>query len=246
MDNSISHIFSRFVEKRTGGGYCMQVNVLYREMLSFLRFRFIGVIGRVYSPVTADWTGLTHTGTLVYLPSHLVEDKRKKVYYLSDVGIWKQSPSANLAQKRVEEYGRGTDKFRVVKETIQPRSTLEESDSDSESTEKVDDQVAEVATTQGCWKLQVLKKGKSEWEDCYSFTTFECFSRIMTLRIDPRLSWRSAVWDDDPRRTLPPHRRRFRRAGQARWAQQRAVSVSPITRGTANDRRHEIHHQEGR
>lgn len=153
----------------------MQVNVLYREMLSFLRFRFIGVIGRVYSPVTADWTGLTHTGTLVYLPSHLVEDKRKKVYYLSDVGFGSSPHRPILLRNGWEEYGRGTDKFRVVKETIQPRSTLEESDSDSESMEKVDDQVAEVATTQGCWKLQVLKKGKSEWEDCYSFTTFECF-----------------------------------------------------------------------
>lgn len=174
MDAALSHTYSRFVEKRRGGGYCLQVNLLYREVLAFLGFRFIGVLGRVYSPMTQDWTGLTHTATLVYLPSHVEADQGKKVYYLSDVGFGSSPHRPILLRDEWEEYGRGTDKYRLVQQILQPRSTLEDSSSDDEK--HIDEQMQVIANSQRVWKLQNQKNGKPQWEDCYSFSLFECFN----------------------------------------------------------------------
>ncbi|SPO24762.1 uncharacterized protein UTRI_01735_B [Ustilago trichophora] len=173
MAATLSHTYDRFIGNRLGGGYCLQVNLLYREMLSFLGYRYIGVLGRVYSPISQDWSGLTHTASLVYLPSHLPEDQGNKVYYLSDVGFGSSPHRPILFRHGREEYGRGSDKYRLVKSQFQPRSTLE--DDDEEEAEQVDEQVEAIAASQTCWILQNLKKGKEEWEDCYSFSTFECF-----------------------------------------------------------------------
>ena len=127
MDSTLAHIYSRFIEQRRGGGYCLQVNVLYREMLARLGFRFLGVLGRVYSPVTNDWTGLTHTASLVYLPSHVREDHGKGVCYLSDVGFGSSPHRPILLRDAWEEFGRGHDKYRLIKSSLQPRSSLEPS-----------------------------------------------------------------------------------------------------------------------
>ncbi|SNX83316.1 uncharacterized protein MEPE_02023 [Melanopsichium pennsylvanicum] len=172
MDATIDHIYRRFVEKRTGGGYCLQVNLLYREMLAFLGFRFIGVLGRVYSRISDDWSGLTHTASLVYLRSHLPEDDGKKVYYHTDVGFGSSPHRPILLRDKWQEFGRGTDKFRLLKAPVQPGSTLEEaSDSDSDP----DTQVSTVSKGQMVWILQNLKNGEPDWEDCYSFCITECF-----------------------------------------------------------------------
>ncbi len=167
MAATLEHTYSRFIEQRHGGGYCLQVNLLYRELLAFLRFRFIGVLGRVYSPISETWTGLTHTASLVYLPCHLEEGKY--VYYMSDVGFGSSPHRPILLRDGWEEYGRGSDKFRLVKLEIQPRSYLEQAD------DETDDEVAEVARSQVVWKLQNRKSGK-DWEDCYSFATTQCFT----------------------------------------------------------------------
>ncbi|SPO43999.1 uncharacterized protein PSANT_01684 [Moesziomyces antarcticus] len=167
MAATLEHTYSRFIEQRHGGGYCLQVNLLYRELLAFLRFRFIGVLGRVYSPISETWTGLTHTASLVYLPCHLEEGKY--VYYMSDVGFGSSPHRPILLREGWEEYGRGSDKFRLVKLEIQPRSYLEQAD------DETDDEVAEVARSQVVWKLQNRKSGK-DWEDCYSFATTQCFT----------------------------------------------------------------------
>ncbi|SPO23057.1 uncharacterized protein UTRI_01735 [Ustilago trichophora] len=175
MDATLSHTFDRFIGNGLGGGYCLQVNLLYREMLSFLGFRYIGVLGRVYSPISQDWSGLTHTASLVYLPSHLPKDQGKKVYYLSDVGFGSSPHRPILLRHGWEEYGRGSDKYRLVKSQFQPRSTLEQDDEKEQGAGQVDQEVQAIAASQSCWTLQNLKKGKQEWEDCYSFSTFECF-----------------------------------------------------------------------
>ena len=166
MDISLSHIYSRFIEHREGGGYCMQVNRLYREMLSYLGFRFIGVLGRVGSE-SEGFSGLSHTCTLVYLPSHLDEDKGKKVYYHTDVGFGRHPHRPMLLRHNHEEFERGTDKSRLVKTALQPSTTLEETD------DEADTEVATVAEMQGVWKVQSQSEGK-EWEDRYCFNTFQC------------------------------------------------------------------------
>lgn len=163
MSSSLSHIYSRFIANRHGGGYCLQVNLLYRELLAFLKFRFIGVLGRVAPSVAGDWTGFTHTATVVYLDTHV----GGKGYYLTDVGFGSSPHRPILLRDGWEEYGRGTDKFRVVKRTFQPRSTLEP----DPDTNEVDD--GGVAQGQTAWILQNHKNG--DWSDCYSFSTFQCF-----------------------------------------------------------------------
>lgn len=168
MDCSLPHIYRRFVEKRLGGGYCMQVNRLYREMLSFLGYRYVGVLGRVGSE-EAGYSGFTHTCTLVYLPSHVQGEKGRGVYYHTDVGFGSHPHRPQLLRDGHEEWGRGKEKFRLVKAALQPRSTLEEVE------EEVDEEVREVSERQGVWKLQHLKEGKEDWEDCYCFNTFQVF-----------------------------------------------------------------------
>lgn len=169
MSSELSDIYSRFIKQRWGGGYCLQVNVLYRELLAFLDFRFLGVLGRVCNLMTLGWTGFSHTTTLVYLPSHLDEDGGKYVYYMSDVGYGSSPQRPILLRDGWEEYGCGRDKFRLVKRTLQPRTSMEE------VSDLTDSEVAQVGNNQGIWILQNQKNGKPEWEDCYQFTPFQCF-----------------------------------------------------------------------
>ena len=167
MSSHLADIFTRFVERRLGGGYCLQVNPLYREVLSFLGYRWIGVLGRVYSPISGEWSGLTHTASLVYLDSHV--EPGHKGYYLSDVGFGSSPHRPILLHHGREEYGRGSEKFRLVSRTLQPRSTLEETD------EAVVPEVQTVANSQDVWILQQSKSAEAAWQDCYSFSTLQCF-----------------------------------------------------------------------
>lgn len=170
MPSTLPEIYTRFVTRRLGGGYCLQVNTLYREVLSFLGYRYIGVLGRVYSPIADDWTGFTHTTTLVYLESHV--DPGKKVYYMSDVGFGSSPHRPILLRDGWQEFGRGCEKFRLVKAKLQPRSDLEPASDD----DQVDPQVDSVANAQGVWILQNAKAGaEAKWQDCYSFATLQCF-----------------------------------------------------------------------
>lgn len=162
MSSSLTHIFARLIQHRRGGGYCLQVNVLYREVLSFLGYRYVGVLGRVFSPMSGEWTGFSHSATLVYLPSHV---DGRAAYYLSDVGFGSGPLRPMLLRDGGEELGRGSDRFRLLKRT-QPKSTLEPDD------QEADPEVAAVAETQTAWILQ-NHKGR-EWENCYSFHPFEC------------------------------------------------------------------------
>lgn len=172
MDATLDHVYSRYVEQRYGGGYCMQTNLLYREMLSLLGYRILGVLGRVYSPVSDDWTGFTHTSTLVYLDSHVQGEEGKKVYYVSDVGYGSSPHRPLLLRDGWEEFGRGSEKYRLIKTEFQPRSTLEEAEDGRES--EIDEEVRAVARKQRVWLLQSRKKDK-DWENCYTFSPFECF-----------------------------------------------------------------------
>ncbi|EST07554.1 Arylamine N-acetyltransferase [Kalmanozyma brasiliensis GHG001] len=165
MSSQLAHIYSRLITHRHGGGYCLQINVLYREVLSFLGFRYVGVLGRVFSPMSGEWTGFSHSATLVYLPSHV---DGKGAYYLSDVGFGSGPLRPMFLRDGWEERGRGSDRFRLVK-GVQPKSTLEP---DPNSSEEVDPEVKAVAVTQTAWILQ-NHKGR-EWEKCYSFHPFEC------------------------------------------------------------------------
>ncbi len=167
MSPSLPHIFARFITNRHGGGYCLQVNLLYRELLAFLDFRFIGVLGRVAPSAAVDWSGFTHTATLVYLDSHVGAGK---AYYLTDVGFGSSPHRPILLSDGWEEFGRGTDRFRVVKSPFQPSSTLEPDPETDQAA--VDD--GGVATGQTSWILQNHKNG--DWSNCYSFSTFQCFT----------------------------------------------------------------------
>ncbi|KAJ9478340.1 Arylamine N-acetyltransferase [Pseudozyma hubeiensis] len=166
MSPHLEDIYSRFVEKRLGGGYCLQVNQLYREVLSALGFRWIGVLGRVFGG--GEWSGLTHTTTLVLLDSHV--DSSKKVYYVSDVGFGSSPHRPLLLRDGWEEFGRGGEKFRLAKADVHPSSILEEGD------EQVDEEVLAIASSQTTWMLQTRKKADKDWENCYSFSTAECFT----------------------------------------------------------------------
>ncbi|GAC96397.1 hypothetical protein PHSY_003977 [Pseudozyma hubeiensis SY62] len=167
MSPHLPDIYSRFVERRLGGGYCLQVNQLYREMLSALGFRWIGVMGRVFA--NGDWSGLTHTTTLVLLDSHV--DSSKKVYYLSDVGFGSSPHRPLLLRDGWEEFGRGGEKFRLVKADVHPSSIFEESDEQTDDAE-----VLAIASNQTTWRLQNRKKADKDWENCYSFSPLECFT----------------------------------------------------------------------
>ncbi|SJX61667.1 uncharacterized protein SRS1_12651 [Sporisorium reilianum f. sp. reilianum] len=169
MSSDPSDVFSRFVEQRLGGGYCLQVNPLYRELLSWLGFRHLGVLGRVWSPSAGSWSGLTHTTTLVYMDSHVEGEEGRKVYYVSDVGYGSSPPRPILLRDGWEEYGRGlSEKFRLVHRVLQPRSTLEPSEDDD-----VDAEIDSIARAQSVWILQQSKR--DTWHDCYSFSPHQCF-----------------------------------------------------------------------
>ncbi|CDS00574.1 hypothetical protein [Sporisorium scitamineum] len=173
MSSHLTDIFSHFIEHLHGGGYCLQVNPLYREVLSFLGYRYIGVLGRVYSPVTDSWSGLTHTASLVYLDSHVGGEGKGRKVYLSDVGYGSSPHRPILLRDGWEEFGRGSkEKFRVVKRDLQPRSTFEPAPED-EDEDEVDAEVESIAGGQNVWILQQSKP--SGWQDCYSFSTLQCF-----------------------------------------------------------------------
>ncbi|TKY86736.1 hypothetical protein EX895_004376 [Sporisorium graminicola] len=174
MSSHLRDVYTRFVEQRHGGGYCLQVNPLYREVLSFLGYRYFGVLGRVFSPISHSWSGLTHTASLVYLDSHLPEEAGKKVYYLSDVGYGSSPHRPILLRDGWEEFGRGSvEKFRVVRKALQPQSTFEPAPA-PEATEQVDEQVESIAGNQAGWILQ-QSKPSGEWQDCYAFAPLQCF-----------------------------------------------------------------------
>lgn len=170
MSSQLDDIYERLIEKRHGGGYCLQINLLYREVLAKLAFRFVGVLGRVFSPISNSWTGLTHTATLVYLPSHIASDRGSMVYYLSDVGFGSSPHRPMLLRNEWQEFGRGGDKFRMVHRHVHPQSTFEPA-----GDEQVDQHVAQIARDQSVWILQHHRHGTPDWLDCYSFSTAECF-----------------------------------------------------------------------
>ncbi|SOV04329.1 uncharacterized protein UDID_17060 [Ustilago sp. UG-2017a] len=63
-------------------------------------------------------------------------------------------------------------RFRLIKRSLQPRTSLEEQE--EEEKQEVDPEVQQLASEQSLWLLQNQTRGK-DWQDCYQFTTFQCF-----------------------------------------------------------------------
>lgn len=177
-------IYERFVLKKHGG-YCMQGNRLFLNMLLKLGFDAFMVSGRVCgssdpNPPPDAWTGPTHVAILVQLPCHLDDrEPQRKALYLTDVAFGARGlMRPMLLRDGHQERGRASVEHRIIKAPI-PMSSFDVSGPGQE-----DDLIPnEVLQSQFLWRLQRRDGPDQPWGDNYALSMTEVFPNDLRVSV---------------------------------------------------------------
>ncbi|EPQ25625.1 uncharacterized protein PFL1_06805 [Pseudozyma flocculosa PF-1] len=188
-------VYRRFVQARKGG-YCMQHNLLFLNVLRALGYRAYSVSGRVCEPPSDPhsppaWTGNSHMVLLVLVDCHLAPPSKaaSQALYVVDVGFGAKGLMRPLLLRHGhQERGRANITHRLVRQAMPsssfdlPASATYAADTQLEHRHRnLDDDDDDAARrdafqSQLVWRFQAQEGPQGEWTDNYSFTTLESFA----------------------------------------------------------------------